>query len=142
MAFQNSTSVNPLGLVIAVFLATVISGLLIWLLGTFGIGVQVSGPVPAFLAGLLISVTGGGVSWLLSLRDIKLGAGTRGAILNTLLGVVMLMAGEKFIPGLAVAGFSGALLASTLMFIISWLASLPLKRINQAAAAKEGKEDP
>jgi hypothetical protein len=59
---------NMAGLIIGILISAVISGFLIWIEGWLGLGLTVSGPIPAFLAGCAIAVVGGVVTWLLSLR--------------------------------------------------------------------------
>ncbi len=131
---------NKIGLLIGVFFAAVFSGILIWVVGLFGLGLKVDGLGTAFIAGTAIAVIGGAISWLLSLWDLKLGGGIQGAIINVLLGAVVLLLGGRVLSGLQVEGFVGALVASISIGVISWLLSLPLKRINQAAAAADAEK--
>ena len=128
---------NMAGLIIGILISAVISGFLIWIEGWLGLGLTVSGPIPAFLAGCAIAVVGGVVTWLLSLRGLKITNGLLRAIVNVLLGAVVLLIAGQFMAGLTVDGFSGALLASVVIGIVSWLLSLILRRVNQAAAREQ-----
>ena len=97
---ESSNPINIRGLIIVVFFSTVISGILIWIVGLLSLGLTVDDIGAASLAGLAVAVTGGVISWLLNLGNLKLGAGVLGAILNILLGAVVLVIGGKLIPGL------------------------------------------
>ncbi len=138
---QSSNQINITGLIIGVVLAGVMSGILIWIVSFLGLGLTVNGIGVAFLAGFAIAVVGGVISWLLSLVNLKLGAGILGAVLNILLGAVVLVIGGKFIPGLTVDGWGGALLASVAIYAISWLLSLGLKQMNKKAEDKQVESD-
>ena len=137
---ENSKQVNIIGLIIGVVFAAVISGILIWVVGTLGLGLEVDNIGAAFIAGAAIAVVGGVITWLLSLVNIKAGGGILGAILNILLGAVVLLISDRFIAGLTVNGFTGALVASIAIGAISWLLSMVLGRINQAATSEQDKE--
>jgi len=125
--------VNPAGLVIGVTLAAIISCVLLWVVGKLGLGISVDGIGAAFQAGLAIAVTGGVITWLLSLWNLKLGGGIVGAILNILLGAVVLLIGQRYIAGLRVDGFTGSLTASIVIYAISWVLSIIPRRINERA---------
>ena len=137
---ENSKQVNIIGLIIGVVFAAVISGILIWVVGTLGLGLEVDNIGAAFIAGAAIAVVGGVITWLLSLVNIKAGGGLQGTILNILLGAVVLLISDRFIAGLTVNGFTGALVASIAIGAISWLLSMVLGRINQAATSEQDKE--
>ncbi len=85
---------------------------------------------------------GGFITWLISLREIRPGNQAVRFVINVLLGAVVLLICGRALPGLSTDGFAGALLASISIGIISWLLSLPLKRINQAAAGKDQDNPP
>ena len=120
--------------------AALISGVLIWVVGTLGLGLEVDNLGAAFIAGAASAVVGGVITWLLSLVNIKAGGGLQGTILNILLGAVVLLISDRFIAGLTVNGFTGALVASIAIGAISWLLSMVLGRINQAATSEQDKE--
>jgi uncharacterized membrane protein YvlD (DUF360 family) len=53
-------------LFIAVLFSTVISGILIWIVGFLSLGLTAESIRAVFLAGLVIAVTEGVISWLLT----------------------------------------------------------------------------
>jgi uncharacterized membrane protein YvlD (DUF360 family) len=68
---------------------------------------------------------------------LKITNGLLRAAVNVLLGAVVLLIAGQFIADLTVDGFSGVLLASVVIGIVSWLLSLILRRVNQAAAREQ-----
>ena len=133
---------NPVGLIIGILFSAAISSILIWVAGMLGLGLEVDGFGPALIAGIAIALVGGVITWLMSLREIKIGNEIVRFIINALMGAVVLLICARFIPGLTVDGFAGALLAAVAIGAISWLLSLPLKRINQAAAREQQDAEP
>ena len=133
---------NPIGLIIGILFSAAISSILIWVAGMLGLGLEVDGFGPALIAGIAIALVGGVITWLMSLREIKIGNEIVRFIINALMGAVVLLICARFIPGLTVDGFAGALLAAVAIGAISWLLSLPLKRINQAAAREQQDAEP
>jgi len=133
---------NPVGLIIGILFSAAISSILIWVVGMLGLGLEVDGFGPALIAGIAIALVGGVITWLMSLREIKIGNEIVRFIINALMGAVVLLICARFIPGLTVDGFAGALLAAVAIGAISWLLSLPLKRINQAAAREQQDAEP
>jgi putative membrane protein len=128
---------NTIGLVIGVLFSAVISGVLIWVAGKLGLGLEVVGLGPAFIGGFAIALVGGVITWLLSVRDIRISSGLLRCIVNALVGAVVLLISARFLPGLTVNGFIGALVAAVAIGVIVLLLSLPLRRINQKAALEQ-----
>lgn len=128
------------GLAIGVGISAVMSGILIWVVGLFGLGLEVDGLLPAFIAGFAIALVGGVITWLLMRFDLRVSNGFVRFVINALLGAVVLLLCAQILPGLTVNGFLGALVASVAVGIIAWLLSLPLKRINEEAARQEDSE--
>jgi uncharacterized membrane protein YvlD (DUF360 family) len=137
---KNNKSVNPVGLLIGVLFAALISGILIWVVSLLGLGLEVDGIGTAYIAGIAIAVVGGLITWLLGLLRLKVGGGVLGAILNIPVGAVVLVICGQFLPGLTVEGVQGALLASLAIYAISWLLSLIPGSINKTVASQEAKD--
>ena len=64
---QSSNPINNSELIITVLFSTVISVILIWIVGLLSLGLAVDGNGAAFLTGLAVAVTGGVISWSLSI---------------------------------------------------------------------------
>lgn len=127
---------NIVGLAIGIFLSAFFSGILIWVVSLFGLGLKVDGIGTAFLAGILIALVGGVITWLLDLLKLSIPNGLLRFVVNVLVGAVVLYFGASFLPGLTVDGFTGALIAALAIGVISWLLSTPLRRINERATAQ------
>ena len=67
-----------------------------------------------------------------SALGITIGGGLLGAIVNLLVGAVVLLISDRFVPGMRVKGFTGALVAALAIGVIAWLISLLLGAIGLA----------
>jgi len=110
-----------IALLIVILIGALFSGLVIWIVGKLGIGLEVSGFGPAFIAAIVIAVVGGLISWLLGFLGITLGGGLLGAIINLVIAAIVLMIAGNFVKGLTVKGFTGALVAAIAIGVVSWL---------------------
>ena len=115
-----------IGLIIGIVIGAVISGIVIWIVGRLGLGLEVDGFGAAFLAAIVIAIVSGVITWLLSLVGISIGSGIVGGIVHLIIAAVVLMISDRFISGMRVKGFTGALVAAIAMGVIVWLASLVL----------------
>ena len=67
------------------------------------------------------------VNWLLvEVFEISVGASWLGAILNLVVAAVVLMIADRFVPGMKVGGFVGALIAAIAIAVVAWLIGLLL----------------
>ena len=128
-----SNNVNYTGLAIAVLLTALISGILIWIVGKLGLGLEVDGFGPALVAGITIALVGGAVTWAMMALGIRIKSGLLRAAINIVLGAVVLLICGQLLPGLTVNGFAGALVASIAIGVIAWVLSLIPRRINRPA---------
>ena len=115
-----------IGAIIGLAISTVVAGLLIWLVAKLGLGIEVDGFGPALLTGFVI-----GVAWLLATLFWNLigytpAEGFAGAITHLILTAGFLYGFRNTISGLRVNGFTGALIASAAIALITWLAGLAL----------------
>ncbi len=113
-----------LGAIVGILIAAVFGGLVIWIVAKLGLGIEVDGFVPAFIAAIVIAVVAGLITWLLGLVDITIGGGILGAIVHLIIAAVVLMISGNIVPGMRVKGFAGALIAAIAMGVVGWLISL------------------
>ena len=118
-----------IGAIFGVAISTVISGLLIWLVGRFGLGIEVDGFGPAFLAGFVIALLWLFANFLWTLLGYTPEGGLAGAFTHLILTAGFLYAIRNSISGLRVKGFSGAVIAAAAIAVITWLASLALSAV-------------
>ena len=109
------------GLIIGILIGALVSALIIWIVGKLGLGIEVDGFGPAFIAALVIAVISGLLTWLLGLVGITIGGGLLGAIVHLVIAAIVLMLAGNFVSGLRVKGFTGALIAAIAIGAVGWL---------------------
>lgn len=109
------------GLIIGILIGALFTGLIIWIVGKLGLGLEVSGFGPAFIAAIVIAVLNGLVAWLLGALNLTIGTGIVGAIIHLVIAAVVLMAAGNFVKGLVVKGFTGAVVAALAIAAVGWL---------------------
>ena len=109
------------GLIIGILIGALFTGLIIWVVGKLGLGLEVTGFGSAYIAVIVIAILNGLVAWLLGALGITIGAGLVGAILHLIIAAVVLIAAGNFVKGLVVKGFTGALVAAVAIAAVGWL---------------------
>ena len=66
-------------------------------------------------------MVGAAINWLLGLLGITIGGGLLGAIVYLVVAAVVLMISDKFVPGMKVNGFGGAIIAAIAIGVVDWL---------------------
>lgn len=121
---------NIVGLIVGLLLGALFTGLIIWIVGKLGLGLEVSGFGPAFIAAIVIAILNAIVTWLLGALNITIASGWLGAVIHLVIAAVVLMLAGNFVSGLKVKGFLGALIAaiaiSVVGFLVTWGISLVL----------------
>lgn len=110
-----------LGVIIGILIGAIFSGLVIWIVGKLGLGLEVSGFGPAYIAAIVIAVVSWIVIWLLGLLGISLGVGLLAAIVHLVIAAIVLMVAGNFVKGLEVKGFTGALVGAIALAIVGFL---------------------
>lgn len=109
-----------MGTILAVVIGILLYALAIWVVGKLGLGLKVSGFVPAIVAALVIAVVSALLVWLLGALGLSLG-GFWGAIIHLIIAALVLMFAGNVVKGLKVKGFVGALIAAVAIAVVSWL---------------------
>jgi len=115
-----------LPLLIATAIIGLISGFVIWIVGRLRLGLEVDGFGTAFIAAIIIAVVAGFITWLLGIAGIEFGEGLVGGLVHLFVSAIVLMISARLLPGLKVAGFTGALVASIAIGAVYWLGGLLL----------------
>jgi putative membrane protein len=123
---------NILGIIVGILIGALVTGLIIWIVGKLGLGLEVDGFGPAYIAAIVIAVVGGIVMWLLGLLGITIGGGLVGAIVHLVIAAVVLLISGRIVSGLRVKGFIGALVAAIAIGAVGWLITLLLGAIGIA----------
>ncbi len=112
------------GLIVGILITTLLAGLIIWIVGKLGLGLEVSGLGTAFLAALVVAVVSALIAWLWGLMGYSPGGGLAGAIIHLLVTATVLLFADRVVPGLKVKGFTGALIAAVAIGVVGWLVGL------------------
>lgn len=114
-----------LGTIVGILLALVAAAVVIYIVGRLNLGMTVDGFVPAIIAAAVIAIVGGIIFWLFGVLGITIGGGWLGAIINLIVAAVVLLISDRFVKGLKVNGFLGAIIAAiaigVVTGIINWL---------------------
>jgi putative membrane protein len=123
---------NILGIIVGILIGALFTGLIIWIVGKLGLGLEVSGFGPAYIAAIVIAVVSGVIMCLLGVLGIQIGGGFLGAIVHLVIAAVVLLISGNIVRGLRVKGFGGALVAAIAIGAVGWLVSLVLHLVGLA----------
>lgn len=114
-----------ISIIVGTLIGALFSGLIIYLIGRMGWGIEVDGFRPAYLAAIIIAVLSALTQFLWSLIGFESDlTGIYGAILNAVYTALFLQFAGNRLQGLRVHGFSGALIAAVIMGAIVYLLGL------------------
>jgi putative membrane protein len=112
-----------MGYIINFLVALIVAALVIYIVGRLNLGLTVSGFGAAIIAALVIAIVGTIVLWLLGLLGLTIGGGLLGAIIYIIVAAIILMISDRFVPGMQVKGFTGAIVAAIAIGVVAWIVS-------------------
>jgi putative membrane protein len=116
------------GTLITILLYWVVAALVIFIVGKLNLGLQVKSFGTALLAALVIALVAGVLGWLFGLFGLTMGAGLLAALINLVVAALVLLISDKFLSGMEVHGFMGAIVAAIAIgavgWVVTWLLSL------------------
>lgn len=113
-----------MGWLISFVVAWLLAALVIFIVGRLGLGMTVDGFVPALIAAAVIAIVATAVNWLLGLVGITTGnPGFWGALVSLVVAAVVLLISDRFVKGMKVNGFVGALVAAVAIGVVGFLAN-------------------
>lgn len=115
-----------IGWMLGILIATLVSAVVIWIVGQLNLGMSVKGFGAAFVAALVVAVISAGAQWLLWELNIYVPGGLAGTIVNVLVAAVVLLLAGNVVQGLKVRGFSGALIAAVAMAVVGYFVTAAL----------------
>lgn len=115
-----------MGVILSAILAVIIAAVVILIVSKLNLGLSVTGFGAAIIAAIVIAIVGTAINWLLGLLGITIGGGLLGLIVYLVVAAVILLISDKFVPGMKVNGFGGAIIAAIAIAVVSWLAGLLL----------------
>lgn len=107
--------------VIGFLVALIVSALVIYIVGRLNLGLTVSGFGAAIIAALVIAIVGTIVWWLLGLLGLTSAGGLLGAIIYIIVAAIILMISDRFVSGMTVNGFTGAIVAAIAIGVVTWI---------------------
>ncbi|TAH50697.1 MAG: phage holin family protein [Chloroflexota bacterium] len=111
-----------MGPILSIIVYLIAAAIVLLVVSRLNLGLSVAGFMPAIIAAAVIAIVSGIVAWLLGLFGITLGgAGILAAIIAIIVAAVVLMVSDKFVPGMKVAGFSGAIIAAIAIGVVGWI---------------------
>lgn len=111
-----------LDLILGTVLAILVAALVIWIVGRLGLGMTVDGFMPAIIAAVVIGIVSAIIVWLLGLIGLSVGGpGFWAGIVSLIVAAVVLMVSDRFVSGMKVNGFVGAIVAAIAIGVFNWL---------------------
>lgn len=110
-----------LGALVGILIALVAAAVVIYIVGRLNLGLTVDGFAPAIIAAAVIAIVGGIIAWLLGALGITIGGGWLGALINLVIAAVVLLVSDRFVKGMKVNGFVGAIVAAIAIGVVSWI---------------------
>jgi putative membrane protein len=110
-----------MGYFINFLVALIVAALVIYIVGRLNLGLTVSGFGAAIIAAVVIAIVGTIVLWLLGLVGLTVGGGLLGAIIYIIVAAIILMISDRFVPGMKVNGFTGAVVAAIAIGVVAWI---------------------
>ena len=123
------------GVLLGIVLAVLVSGVIIWIVGRLGLGLVVSGFVPALLAAFVIAILSGAITWLLTTLGLTIDGGFMGGIIHLLIAALVLLLSSRIVPGMMVQGPVGALIAALAIGAVGWLVNALLSLVSAGQLA-------
>lgn len=124
-----------IGVLPGIVLAGLLSGVVIWIVGRLGLGLMVSGFVPALLAAFVIAILSGAITWLLGQLNIPLDGGLLGGLIHLLIAAAVLLISSRIVKGVMVQGPVGALIAVLAIGAVGWLVNALLSLVSAGQLA-------
>ena len=115
-----------MGVILNAIVAILVAAVVILIVSKLNLGLSVTGFGAAIIAAIIIAVVGAVIMWLLGLLHITIGGGLLGLIVLLIVAAVVLMVSDKFVPGMKVNGFGGAIIAAIAIAVVYWLVGLLL----------------
>ena len=119
-----------MGVILSAILVVIVAAVVLMIVSRLNLGLSVTGFGAAIIAAIVIAVVGAVIMWLLGLLNITIGGGLLGFIVFLIVAAVVLMISDKFVPGMKVNGFSGAIIAAIAIAVVYWLLTLLLNALN------------
>ena len=112
------------GLMITLIIVGTFSVFAIWIVSKLHIGLEIDGFGNVILTALAIAIVAGVLTMLISFAGFMDGQGLMGGIAHLLVSAILLVFLARFLPGVRISRFIGALAASIAIGAFYWLGGL------------------
>jgi len=109
-----------LSALVNIVLMLVFSAIVIMLVSKLNAGLVVDDFKSALIAAAVIAIVGGIVSWLLGFLNLGIGI-LLGVIVYVIVSAIVLLISDRFVKGMKVDGFAGAIMAAVAIATLNWL---------------------
>lgn len=110
-----------LSTILGIVIVWVLSALVIYIVGRLNMGMTVESFGAALIAAAVIAIVSGLVTWFLGFLGITIGGGFLGGLIALVVAAVVLMVSDRFVGGMKVNGFLGAVIAAIAIGAVGWL---------------------
>jgi len=112
-----------MGILIDLIIVILVAAVVIWIVSKLNLGLTVDSYTSAIIAAIVIAVVSAVVLWLLGLIGIDPSSlyGLWGLIVTLVVAAVVLLLSDRFLSGLQVKGFGGAIIAAIGIAVVGWL---------------------
>jgi putative membrane protein len=111
-----------LSAIVSIVLMLILAAIVIIIVSKLGLGLTVDGFGSAFIAAAVIAIVAGVIWWLLvDVLNMNVGAGFWGAIIYLIVAAIVLMISDRFVKGMKVNGFVGAIVAAIAIAVVTWV---------------------
>ena len=111
-----------IGTILAFALIWAVGAVVLMIVSRLNLGLTVDGFGSAFIASAVISIVAAIITWLIGLIGIRVGnPGLIGALVSLVVAAVVLLISDRFVKGMKVNGFVGAIIAAISYGVIAWL---------------------
>lgn len=112
--------------IIGFIIYLIVAAIVLLVIDRLNLGLSVAGFGNAVIAAAVIALVTWVISWILGALGFQLPSGLLGAILAVIVSAVVLMVSDRFLTGMKVNGFTGAIIAAIAIGVLGWLVSLVL----------------
>jgi putative membrane protein len=112
-----------MGILIDLIIVILVAAVVIWIVSKLNLGLTVDSYTSAIIAAVVIAVITALVLWLLGLFGIDPSSlsGLWGLLVTLVVAAVVLLLADRFLSGLQVKGFGGAIIAAIGIAVVGWL---------------------
>ena len=110
-----------MGAIWSFIVAVVVSAVVLMIVSRLNLGLTVANFTSALIAAVVIAIVGAVINWLLGALGINLGGGFLGTIVYFIVAAVVLMLSDRFVSGMTVNGFGGAIIAAIAIAVVYWI---------------------